>query len=234
MIRRLLIVAASAMVLAIISLSVAGVTGGNEIATYIGKHGTLVWDDDDDEERVTRTLEFDPTRPIEIDAPVRIDFTRGDKPSLEARATPSMMEALQWKDGELSFGGKPGPFHGTIRLKIVAPTMPSLTINGPGNVELHDLQQPGFKLTLNGPGNVEASGKVETLAVDASGAGNLDLESLEATNAQVHVAGIGNVDLSVTGTLEADISGAGNLALHRKPQVVKSSISGIGNISHDY
>jgi hypothetical protein len=107
-------------------------------------------------------------------------------------------------------------------------------LNAPGEVNLSDLDQPSLTVDVHGAVDLDASGKVERLVVKSSGAGNLDLEDVEARDATVQIDGVGNIELAATGTVDAEISGAGNISLHRKPEVLTSRISGIGNINHDY
>jgi hypothetical protein len=87
---------------------------------------------------------------------------------------------------------------------------------------------------MAGAGNIEASGKVQKLVVEASGAGNVDLSKLETVDAEVAIAGLGNADINASGEVEAAIAGAGNVTLHRKPRRLESDIAGIGNVEHAY
>ncbi len=236
MIRKLLIVAASALVLTVISLSLAWVAGGPQLVEHIQKHGgiTIDLDDDGSNPRVTRSFTFDPAQPLKIDAPIDLHFTRADTPAMDVRGSQQLMKSLSWDGGKLSIRGHHHGGQGGLAITMRGPEMPALELNGPGNIEIEQIKQPALKITMAGPGNVEVSGKVDSLLLDASGAGNLDLEELVATDAKVTIAGLGNVDLSVTGTLDANISGAGNVSLHRKPKVIRSQISGIGSINNSY
>ena len=87
---------------------------------------------------------------------------------------------------------------------------------------------------MAGAGNIEANGKVETLVVEASGAGNIDLSDLETTDAEIAIAGLGNADINASGKVDASIAGAGNVTLHKKPRQLNSDIAGLGNVEHDY
>jgi hypothetical protein len=75
---------------------------------------------------------------------------------------------------------------------------------------------------------------VRAATVTSSGAGNVDLGDLDATDATVSVAGVGNIDVNASGKVNADVAGAGNVTLHRKPAQLTSQISGIGSVNQDY
>jgi hypothetical protein len=73
-----------------------------------------------------------------------------------------------------------------------------------------------------------------TLSVTSSGAGNVDLGGLDATDATVIASGIGNIDISAHGKVGVTVSGVGNVALHRKPEELNSRVSGVGSVEEDY
>jgi hypothetical protein len=237
MTKKLLVVAASGLVLAILLLSAAWVIGGQAMVTAIhhgGWHFTFDDDDHDHGAKVTRTLTFDPAAPLTVDAPVHLHFTRGDHVEMTVSGASSLVSALRWDNNHLSMPDGPVFNHHELRVEIVAPQLPPMNFNGAGNVSLENLDQNELKLDLSGAGNVDASGKVHTATVTSSGAGNVDLGDLDATDATVSVAGVGNIDVNASGKVNANVAGAGNVTLHRKPAQLTTQISGIGSVDHDY
>lgn len=234
MIRKLLIVAASAFVLALVCLAAAWAIGGREFVKEGG--WTIDGSDDDRGPRVERTLTFDPSRPLVLEAPVDVDFTKGDTVEMVVSGNPSIINRLRWQDGRLSLAstGKTSISRGTVHITITAPALPKVEVKGPGNLELVGLDQPELAVDISGAGNVEASGKVRKVVVKAAGAGNVDLTTLEAVDADVDLAGFGNADINASGNVNATVSGAGNISLHQRPKTLNSNINGIGNIDHDY
>lgn len=236
MIRKLLIVSASAFVLAVISLSLAWMAGGQQFVREVNANDgfSLNFDGDGTEPKSTRTLAFDPAVPLTIAAPVELTFTRGGAPGLTVEGPEKLIKAMRWEGGRLFLDKDTHVSRGSLDVRVTAPALPNLNIEGPGQIELRDVHQPALVLAIAGAANIDGAGKVDNLSIDAGGAGNLDLKELEARDAKVAIAGIGNVDLSVTGRLDATISGAGKVTLHRKPQVINTSITGIGSIDHEY
>lgn len=234
MIKKLLIVAVSSGMLALLSIGAAIAIGGPDLRAAMND-GHFEWDSDEYDGPVdTRQFAFDATKPLEIALPLDMKFTRSDTVSMTVEGPQDLIGKLVYEDGELSLPGSNHSFDEGIKVTITGPRLPELVISGPANVEVRDLRQPEFSLEMAGAGNIEASGKVERLAVDASGAGNIDLSNLESIDAEVSLAGLGNVEINANGSVDASIAGAGNVTLHRKPRKLDSSIAGLGNIEHDY
>jgi len=234
MIRKLLIVAISSGMLALLSIGAAVAIGGPDFRAVV-HDGNFKWDSGDyDGPVATRQFTLDATKPLEIDVPVDMVFERSDTVSMTVEGPKKAVDQLFYEDGRLELRGKSHGIGDGISLRITGPVMPELIIGGAANVELKDLRQPEFSLTISGAGNFEATGKVDKVTVEASGAGNVDMAQLDATDAEIALAGFGNVDINASGKVDASIAGAGNVTLHRKPRELDSSIAGLGNVEHDY
>jgi hypothetical protein len=237
MTKKLLVVAASGLVLAILLLSAAWVFGGEAMVNAIHKgnwHFTMDDDDHDHGVKLTRTFTFDPAAPFTVDAPVHLHFLRGDHVSMTVSGSSALISALRWNDNHLTMPGGPIFSHHDLQVEIVAPQLPPMNMHGAGNVSLENLDQDELRLDLSGAGNVDATGKVRTATITSSGAGNVDLGELNATDAKVSVAGVGNIDVNASGKVDASVAGAGNVSLHRKPAQLTTQISGIGSVNQDY
>ena len=68
----------------------------------------------------------------------------------------------------------------------------------------------------------------------SSGAGAIDLSGVRAEDARVRLAGLGDIDVNAGGRVDVEISGAGQVSLHRKPMQLVSRVTGIGTIDQDY
>jgi len=233
--RKLLVVAASGLVLAILLLSAAWVVGGRDMVTALHHGGWhFNFDDDDRGPNVTHTVAFDAGAPLTLDAPVEVHFVKGDHAAMTVSGGAPLVSAMRWQNNRLSMNDAPMFGRHALHVEIVAPRLPPLTLAGPGNVSIENLDQDDLQLNLRGAGNVDASGKVRAVTVLNSGAGNVDLGELDATDATVIASGIGNVDLKASGKVVVTLSGVGNVSLHRKPAELTSRINGIGSIDQDY
>ena len=99
-----------------------------------------------------------------------------------------------------------------------------------GNVDVRDVAEEALLLRLEGTGNVTASGKVEKLEADLSGAGNLNASALEAGSAEVTLSGTGNISVHVTKVLDANLKGSGTITYAGSPKTVNETRTGTGNI----
>jgi hypothetical protein len=233
MIKKLLIVAISGAMLALISIGGAVAIGGPDLRGAF-REGHFVWDSDEYSGPVAKKeFAFDASKPLEIALPLDMHFTRGDTVSMIVEGPKKAIDDLVYEDGELKLRGS-HHLSDSIKVTITAPELPALEISGPANIEIEDLRQSEFNLSMAGAGNIEASGKVERLAVEASGAGNVDLTDLEAVDAEIDIAGLGNADINASGKVVASIAGAGNVTLHQKPRELDSDIAGLGNVDHAY
>lgn len=231
MIRRLLIVFASGLVLSILLLSGAWAIGGNELMTHIETD----WDDESHGPKVSKTFDFAGDKILTIDGPVSLHFTRGDAAQMIVEGPDSTMKGLRWEDGRLSPHSRHGHWSGGgLDVTITAPQLTGLILRGASDVELDALDQPSLSIDAHGAVDLDANGKVQTLSIKSHGAGDIDLERLAANDASVQVAGVGDVDLSAIGKVVVEISGAGDINLHRKPAELTSKVSGLGSGSHDY
>jgi len=235
MIRKLLIVFVSGLVLSILLVSGAWVLGGDELAARF-KHDHRDWDfsDSDNGPTVKRSFAFDGTQILKIDGPVSLHFVRGPKNEMTVSGNARVINGLRWEDGELSSERHGWRHQGGLTVEITAPQIAGLTLRGPSHVRLENLDQPALRLEVRGPGDVDASGKVGRLDIDSRGVGTLDLAKVEAGDATVRVRGVGNVDIKAAGAVDAELSGVGNITLHRKPASLTAETHGIGEIKHDY
>jgi hypothetical protein len=234
MIKKLLLVAVGGVMLALLSIGGAIAIGGTDLRGAF-KDGRFEWDPGaHDGQLATKELVLDVSKPLAVSMPLDMQFQRSETVSMKVEGPAELIKDLVYENGELKLRKVRNSFDEGIKLTITAPVLPALDISGPANIVIEDMRQPLFKLSMAGAGNVEASGKVERLEVEASGAGNVDLTDLEAGDADIDLAGLGNADINAVGKVNVSIAGAGNVTLHRKPRELKSDIAGLGNVDHSY
>ncbi len=102
-------------------------------------------------------------------------------------------------------------------------------LSGAGNLTLTDITATSLSVTLNGAGNVIASGSAETLTVQLSGAGDVNALDLVAAAATVVLTGAGDAEINATGTLDAEIPGAGSIRYTGGAEVA-GEVTGVGSI----
>ena len=120
---------------------------------------------------------------------------------------------------------------GPLQIRLTAPQLKSLGVNGAGKVSVNGLAGGELALQINGAGELEATGTLDSLSVSMNGAGNMDLSRLVTNAATVTVNGAGNLEVNATGSLVATVNGVGNVRYLGKPAQVHPTINGVGSIS---
>lgn len=108
----------------------------------------------------------------------------------------------------------------------------TMNISGSGSVEIEGLTVSNLNSEQTGSGNIGIdTGTVDTAEISITGSGDFDGRDVTASTANVRLTGSGNAELSVTDTLEARLSGSGDLTYYGQPQVSQQSTTGSGSIT---
>ncbi len=104
-----------------------------------------------------------------------------------------------------------------------------MNLAGAGAVDL-DLDVKELEISISGAGAINLSGNVRDLDIEMSGAGGLSAFNLVSKTCKVEISGIGSADVFVEEELNASISGMGGINYKGDPVVVRSDVSGLGNV----
>jgi hypothetical protein len=137
-----------------------------------------------------------------------------------------------------------------INIYITVKEITHLELTGSGNITAENaLIGPSLKLKNIGSGNITASIDIDDLDIQISGSGNIGLsgtakvteikingsgkvkgKDLTVFNSKIKLSGSGDCTIDVTNTLNADLSGSGNLFIVRKPESIFGKYVGSGKI----
>lgn len=107
-----------------------------------------------------------------------------------------------------------------------------LEINGSGNVKLMSLETGDFQISVNGSGDLTiTSGHTTTQSIHVSGSGDFDSFGMKSETCSLEVSGSGNAAVNVNKTLNASISGSGNINYTGDAQINKIALNGSGRIN---
>jgi hypothetical protein len=193
---------------------------------------------------------------IEMGVPGEMYYTPGSIFSIEITAQQNILDVIETNvsGGLLRVKVKNGVnirSHEDIIVKVTAPDVTGLGVNGSGNIHVSAPYNPSFsRLSVNGSGDISiaslrtadlegrisGSGKIEVFAGDAdeetlsiSGSGLIDIAGLIADRAKTNTSGSGNIRLHVVSSLDSKISGSGVVMYKGAPRVT-TSISGSGKV----
>lgn len=117
-----------------------------------------------------------------------------------------------------------------ITIIISSASLTNVELNGAISVTASNLSGRGLKLEANGAASINVDGSVTNLEADLSGATRLNGTALHTQTATVSLNGTSYADVTVTGSLDATISGVGILTYGGNPKSVQKDVSGLGRI----
>ena len=105
-----------------------------------------------------------------------------------------------------------------------------LHLSGSGNVIIPDAQYADLQCHLSGSGDIKLGGKAGSASMSISGSGNVNSSGLEAKSVTATISGSGDLACMATESLDAKVSGSGNISYSGHPGAVKSRVSGSGEV----
>lgn len=106
----------------------------------------------------------------------------------------------------------------------------STKLTGSGNLALiADIGN--LEAQLTGSGNLEISGRASELNCKVTGSGNFSSYDLKSSNVDASVSGSGNSEVYCSGSLQAHVTGSGDIHYKGDPKKKVTKVSGSGTIS---
>jgi hypothetical protein len=202
------------------------------------------------EPSVDRTFNWSGADQLIIDLPVDVVFVQGAEAKIVASGPKSYVDRLRVEGGHITLADNDGVDHDSItinafgvhvesdsdrmKITVIAPDVTKFDVRGSGDLEIRRFDHPAFAVQVSGSGDVEAAGRVDTVAVDNSGSGYVNLADLKAKDAVFDVSGSGGGAVFATNKAKIDISGSGDVELRTEPKLVSSEITGSGDIRREY
>jgi hypothetical protein len=117
-----------------------------------------------------------------------------------------------------------------VKITLTSASLADVQLNGAIKFTATQLAGGDLKLEANGASDISVGGSVTNFEATLSGASNLDAKSLQTQDATLSLNGASYGDVTVSGTLNASITGAGALTYSGNPKSVEKKISGAGTI----
>ncbi len=118
----------------------------------------------------------------------------------------------------------------SVIINVTMKTLDRVSISGSGKIDILDYAGDAFKVDLPGSGNINISGVANRIDIFVGGSGNILANNLQTKSAVVNLRGSGNVTVYASDSLDATISGSGDIQYSGNPQMVNKKITGSGNI----
>ena len=168
-----------------------------------------------------------------LDLPADVEVRVGATSSLTLEADDNLLGAITTEivDGSLVLGTTASfSTESGITVAVGTPSLDRVEVRGSGSVEATDVTGPDLEASIRGSGSIRASGAVQRLRVTSSGSGSARLFDLSAEEADVAVDGSGAVEVTVSRSLRAVVTGSGTVVYGGNPSEVTTDVNGSGSI----
>lgn len=133
---------------------------------------------------------------------------------------------LDAHDLELRISGS-----GSATIEDVAAHRLEVGISGSGGLDVGRLEADSASIKISGSGHVEAgAGSLRSLESRTSGSGDVELSEVRVESATARVSGSGTVRLWASESLDATVSGSGDVGFQGNPHHLSMSCSGSGDV----
>jgi len=170
---------------------------------------------------------------IKIAGTLDLNYSRGQS-SLQISGDENILSAIKTEvnGGELQiFTEKNFSTDMPIIVTVSSPELDGVTVEGSSDVSLNGISSDRFLIKLNGTGDIIASGKAESLIIEVFGSGDVNTKRLSARIVEASLSGTGDLELTASESLNATVSGAGDIVYYGNPRVVNRNAFGAGDIS---
>lgn len=162
---------------------------------------------------------------IGVGAP-QLVMVRGDD-NLLTRVTTTVADGTLVVDNRGTFQTK-----APMSVAVAVPRLTEVMLSGSGTITVADVDDQTFTAELSGSGTIEATGWVDRISATLSGTGTLRLNVI-ARHATAELDGTGTIFLHASESLDATITGTGDIRYSGSPSKINRNIMGAGTISGD-
>lgn len=262
MIRTLITIAFASFILAVACLAGAAALGGRDIAEngwtipsewqyrIADHHGRGRVERVRPSERITREIAWNGGEALVLDLPVDVTYVQGEGSRVVIEGPKDYAERITLEGGRFGLSGDVHldtsdvtiDLNGVrildagegIRITVTAPNVSTFTVNGSGDLDIRDYDQPNLAVQVQGSGDVTGAGRSGAMKLGIIGSGSIDLAGVEARDAQVSTSGSGDATIAARGVVKVAVAGSGGVSLRAKPTTLTSEISGSGDVDQDY
>ncbi len=192
--------------------------------------GRAIADDDDDPREVYNLKDFDR---IEISGIYDIEVQNGldYKIKLSGSQSALLRASVKVENNTLVLGHKRVRGRKNKKLRgrksitafISVPDLRAIHVSGVVDGDVRNINTQNFKVSVSGVGDLKLTGKCGRLDADLSGVGDLNAKALVCKAADVSVSGVGDATVYASQSLNARVSGIGDLDCFGSPKQVRKN-----------
>jgi hypothetical protein len=106
----------------------------------------------------------------------------------------------------------------------------NVSVGGSGNVSIVGATTGTIEISVSGSGEAKAAGSAETADYSVSGSGNINAKGVVAKAVKAHSSGSGSIACTANESLNASVSGSGDVEYSGNATKVSTSASGSGTV----
>ena len=203
-------------------------------------HSGLVCDWDDrgshgrsevDSSVVTRDFVWGSGDTLRLEVAANVHFKRAPQWHVSVRGPTDALDRLRIDDGRIHSEGWLWDSNDDLDIEIQGPALREVSLDGSGDIDLDEVDQPSLHVSIAGSGNVQGKGHVKDLDISIAGSGDAALAELLSDSATVRIAGSGNADIAPKLSADVSVTGSGDVTLHTSPEKLKTRIAGSGGVT---
>ncbi len=120
--------------------------------------------------------------------------------------------------------------HNPIVINISSANLQAISAEGSSSVRLDDIDTEHLLLNLSGAVDLVATGKATKLILHIKGSGDVKAKGLMSDEVIVDLSGTGDVVITAHESLQANLSGAGDISYFGSPRRISKNQSGVGDV----
>ena len=170
---------------------------------------------------------------VSVSGAFDVNLTVGSKEQLIVSADENLLPYLttNMADGVLHVStSRSVCSENSLEIRLFVHQLTSVIADGASSFRIDGVNAKNLTLRLSGANDLQVSGSVVGFDVDLSGAAELDAVGLLARCARVNIGGSAEAKVNVKDSLDAVISGVGDIYLLGNPAITLQNESGMGEI----
>jgi hypothetical protein len=171
---------------------------------------------------------------VDVSGAYDVEIVAQKEQSLEVEGDDNLLPLIKTevRDGVLRIYNEKGfNTRQKLHVRITLKDLDGINASGASDIVATNVKTDEFNVEASGAGSLQISGETKTLDVGMSGAGELKARNLHAESVQIKLSGAAHADVYATQSLDASVSGAGNIDYYGDPKNIKEDRSGAGEIS---
>jgi serine/threonine protein kinase len=117
-----------------------------------------------------------------------------------------------------------------VKVHVVLPSLDAIASSGSGSISANGLAARAFGLTISGSSDTTLKGTADSFDVSVFGSGDVQAGELIAKDVNVNISGSADAVVRATQSLNASVTGSGDVTYLGNPANVQRNVTGTGTV----